>query len=71
MDKDLSDIFSSEYIDIWVDDGLLYIRIGIVTVQLDKQMSQDLYLGLEKTNDKLNELKKVLKTWSEVENATA
>lgn len=63
------DICSGEIIDAWVDttseekNGILYIRIGIVTLQLDRNMTQALFLALNKANKKLNELNIELEEW--------
>jgi len=54
-------IVDSDNVDTWFDDGILYIRLGFITLQLDKELAHNLYIALENTNQKLNELNLELK----------
>ena len=57
------DLHTSEQSQSWYSDGSLFIRIGFVTLNLDKRMARELFVALVNTNDKMNELGIELEEW--------
>ena len=66
MNEDrILELFSGKLVDTWYDNGDLIVQVtGIVRIRLDKEMAQELYLAMEKSNSILNKNKLELETWN-------
>lgn len=54
--KSSIDLVEGEWCDSWYLDGTLWVRIGIITLALDKNLARELIITLENAHNKINDL---------------
>lgn len=62
--SEVINLASTNNCESWFYDGELNISIGPITITLDKKQALELFILLENSNDKINELGLKLEDWN-------